>query len=332
MHILFFEDKPTRFAGGQERSLFEMAERYHKQGVSVSLCYKEEGDFLPDYKKFCKHTFKLESRQIRLNQLLNHLKDLSLLKKLDKQFHFTDFYANQYFDIPFVNLASIVLNKKSTCHLRLPAPPYLSRQYRFFLEKTGKLIAISKHTKKTYLEMGVTNSNFEVVYNIINKPSFIPEKKQFNGIITITYAGRICPEKGSELLLKAFIEVHKKYPNTELRYYGTVRGENTPEDYIDRLKYLAEINHVKEFVHFYPHEAEFSTIAKVTDLFVLPSLWEAFGRIIIEANHYEIPIIATNVGGIPEVMKLIKHEENLCEPSVKSLSAKLKDFINLIEI
>ena len=29
MHILFFEDKPTRFAGGQERSLFEMAERYN---------------------------------------------------------------------------------------------------------------------------------------------------------------------------------------------------------------------------------------------------------------------------------------------------------------
>ncbi|TNE73785.1 glycosyltransferase [bacterium] len=323
MHILFFEDKPTRFAGGQERSLFETVQRYAKQGVKVSLCYKEEGDFLPDYQSFCETTFQLESRQIRPLLLKLHIRELLMLSALDKQVEFTHFYANQYFDIPFVTLSAIILNKKSVCHLRLPAPPYLSRQYRFFLEKTDRLIAISKHTRETYRRVGIQNPNMEVVYNVIPKPDVIPPRKKPNGITTFTYAGRICPEKGSELLLRAFAEACKQKSNIELRYYGNVRGENTPPNYIEQLQKLAAQLGVEHLVHFFPHQADFGVIAQQTDVFVLPSLWEAFGRLIVEASHYGIPCIATNVGGIPEVMEMVGMMNYLVDNNKDSLSKNL---------
>ena len=60
-----------------------------------------------------------------------------------------------------------------------------------------------------------------------------------------------------------------------------------------------KINHSVEFLGF---RRDIDQLMKSSKVFVLPSCWEGFGIVLIEAMKNKLPIVATNVGGIPEII------------------------------
>lgn len=104
------------------------------------------------------------------------------------------------------------------------------------------------------------------------------------------YMGRIEKNKGVELLLKEFQEV----TNAELYLAGKIYDKEIDIN-IGKNKYGENI-HFLGFVD--PRE-----ILPTIDVLIVPSLWnEPFGRVIIEAYSYGKPVIASNRGGIPEIV------------------------------
>jgi len=105
--------------------------------------------------------------------------------------------------------------------------------------------------------------------------------------------GRLVKVKGMDLLIKAFKNVDK---TTKLGIIG-----NGPE--LQRLKDLAESLNLGKQVVFYgwiPHE-ELDLFFRQCSFVVVPSIWpEPFGIVGIEAMSYCKPVVASNVGGIPE--------------------------------
>jgi len=117
----------------------------------------------------------------------------------------------------------------------------------------------------------------------------------------VVYAGVLIPRKGVHHLINAFARVVAEFPEAKLIIIG--RPENS--EYADSLKRQVDrmgLNEVVEFVNELP-QVELARRMARGCVFVLPSLSEALGRVVVEAMATGVPVIGSKVGGIPEMIK-----------------------------
>jgi glycosyltransferase involved in cell wall biosynthesis len=114
--------------------------------------------------------------------------------------------------------------------------------------------------------------------------------------IIIVYAGQLNYGKGILILIKAFKQLLKKVPSLKLLILGkgplASHIEELDRSFGDQLRYYG----------FLPY-GQVLKIFQMSDIVVVPSIWpEALGRVNLEAMALRKPVIATNVGGIPEII------------------------------
>jgi glycosyltransferase involved in cell wall biosynthesis len=107
--------------------------------------------------------------------------------------------------------------------------------------------------------------------------------------------GRLAAVKGHEHLIRATPIILKQHPGTTVVIVGD--GEER-----QALKGLAESLGVAGAVHFTGHREDVASLIAGMDLFVLPSLNEGMGRVLVMAMALGKPIVATTVGGVPELL------------------------------
>lgn len=304
MKILVFEDWPSNQAGGQELSLFETCTELWKAGIELHLAYAKEGNLLADYRKIVASDRLIASRVIRLKRMFHLVFDLVKALISIRKISPDLLYVNSYFDVPFPALLSKITHIPMVVHLRLSAPHYLSRQYRWGLNQASRLIAISEYAASSYEKRGIRVA-CSTIYNRADFkrfPSRIGERNESTESLRVIYVGRYAREKGVEVLIEAFNKVVSKLPKASLEMYGSVRGSQIREKYIDHLKSLVATG-VKGNVKILGHDEEIRFNIWKYDILVLPSIddFEAFGRVLIEAMANAIVPIGSRIGGIPEV-------------------------------
>ena len=117
----------------------------------------------------------------------------------------------------------------------------------------------------------------------------------------IVFAGTLIPAKGVDYLIKALTIVSRQFPEMKL----ALIGPETDKNYVAELRALVKKLGLEEKVLFVGQLsqaglAEWFSRAKI---FVLPSLSEGLGRVIFEAMAAGVPVIGSNVGGIPDLIK-----------------------------
>lgn len=144
--------------------------------------------------------------------------------------------------------------------------------------------------------------NFSVVNNGIPAPankttSYHPELIKFcdRGFI-IGSVGRLSEEKGYDLLIKALKDVLDQGVDAKL----VLIGEGDQERH---LKDLAEKLSLKERVYFSGFIRNAVHYIKLFDVFAISSLTEGLPVTLLETMHMQVPIVATSVGGIPDVLR-----------------------------
>lgn len=168
-----------------------------------------------------------------------------------------------------------------------------SRSKRFVNKYVDIIISPSKFLLKTHIEAGFFKSNksFVVLHGIEIKNKKFKEKK-ISKTINILFIGLISKRKGIYVLLKAIENLKVPYL---LKIAGTGPELNNIKKRIGNnpaIQVLGKINH-EELVSFYEE-------ANVT---VIPSVWkEPFGMVILESLSCSTPVIASNIGGIPEIV------------------------------
>ena len=186
-----------------------------------------------------------------------------------------------------------------------------------FLERlasriTDKIVALTHGEKEDYLFFKIADKEkFVVINSGIELEKFkelpFPLKQDFkkelgipqNALIVGT-VGRLVPVKGLKFLIEAAREIISRYPNTFFVFTG--------DGYLRRdLEKRASDLGIKENVVFLGWRNDAAKIISVTDIFVLPSLNEGMGRVLAEAMALGKPIVASNVGGIPD---LVIHGKN----------------------
>ncbi|MCC6300300.1 MAG: glycosyltransferase family 4 protein [Anaerolineales bacterium] len=127
--------------------------------------------------------------------------------------------------------------------------------------------------------------------------------------LRLTTLARLYGTKGLTYLLEALVQVRKKYPHVEAQIYGD--GPLRP-DLLSRAQSLG-LDGERILAGPFTSREHLARIMAETDVFVMPSILEGQPVALVEAMSYGKPIIATAVGGIPE---LITDGENglLCPP------------------
>lgn len=180
-------------------------------------------------------------------------------------------------------------------------------EYRL-LKRSDEIIAVSQYTKKELLKNYDLNANkINVIYNGVDVNKFKPTKdknksKRELGLHDdkiILYVGRLYSRKGLPTLLRAAPLILRKFRNVKFVISG--KGFRNEED-----RFKAFANHLKVgknflFIGYFPDE-KLPKLYQAADIFVLPSIYENMPFALLEAMATALPVVTTNVGGIPEVI------------------------------
>ncbi|MEX2187964.1 MAG: glycosyltransferase family 4 protein [Pirellulales bacterium] len=211
------------------------------------------------------------------------------------------------------NLLSVVFGKwhrvpvVTTVHGYVTRSARLNRYYaidRFSLRWMKYVIAVSEDIRSQVLKFGVRADRCTVVPNAIDSDTFQPRNnkslaKQQLGIsehgLVVGAVGRLSEEKGFDLLIRAVDRLHHEGHPIEL----IIVGEGPARDRLERE--ISMCMHPQQ-IRLLGHCADVMSIYDAMDVFALSSLREGLPNVLLEALAMQIPIVATRIAGIPNVV------------------------------
>jgi glycosyltransferase involved in cell wall biosynthesis len=290
--------------GGAEKQLLTLASEQVQSGLNVVVLYLKGK---PDLRN------EFEAAGVKVNNILvgkSFLKQIFLLSKYLRK-NPSPVHAH----LPKSELlASIVVQNKNFIFSRHNAEPFWPDGPRiisnllskFVCKRASQGIAISNAVKSYLIKRGEIPNGYtiDLVYYGFQKDISINAAGL--GLITnimngqnsnykIGTIGRLVPQKDYPTLLSAFSNVLESEPNTDLYVVGE---GHLQKDLIElskslgingKVHWLGKTEYIKEF------------LSKI-DLFILPSKYEGFGLVLLEAMVANTPIIAANNSSIPEVL------------------------------
>jgi len=184
-------------------------------------------------------------------------------------------------------------------NLKNPINSYLQVMgIRSVCKRADLIIAVSKSVKKFLIKITkLSGDKFVVIPNAIElSDSNHLEGHRKTTELVVGCIGSLVPQKGLIYLVKAFGRVTASLPKARLEIVG---------DGPEKEKLLLEIRKLglESKIQLIGAQKNVRKFLSCWDLFVLPSISETFGIVILEAMEQKVPVIASAVGGIPEIIK-----------------------------
>ena len=172
---------------------------------------------------------------------------------------------------------------------------------------TDRIVTLTDSEARGYVRLGMGNSQeFTTIHSGIDLSRFtdveidVADKRRELGIsadcTVITTVARLTSEKGHSYLIEAAKAVVAEFDGC-LKFVFVGNGDLRR----DLERKVCEL-HLDETILFLGLRDDIPEILAVSDLFVLSSLYEAQGRVIVEAMAAGLPVVATRVGGVPNVV------------------------------
>jgi glycosyltransferase involved in cell wall biosynthesis len=246
--------------------------------------------------------FNRDKKFISLINLKNYLKQARLINNIIKEKKIEIVFLNAKEAIYLAPLLNKKVRKVGVNHIigiDKPAVFFKKILTKFSIKNLDKIIVVSKKAREKLIEdVGLRYKNkIELVYNGIDIDKFRNAKeypKGKNDKFVIMEIGRLQRLKGHKELINAFSLLLKEFDDIELNIVG--EGEER-ENIENQIKELGIEKYVK-LLGFVPTEK----VIKKADVVVLPSYSESLPLILLEAMAASKLVIASNVGGIPEII------------------------------
>jgi N-acetyl-alpha-D-glucosaminyl L-malate synthase BshA len=180
--------------------------------------------------------------------------------------------------------------------------PSLFTITKFSIESSDVVTTVSKFLRKQTQDIFSTEKRIHVVPNFVDPERFKPMRdRRRTGLLKgidkhiIMHVSNFRPVKNIETVVKVFEEVRKRMP-AHLVFVG-----DGPEQ--TRIEQMANEQGLETETTFLGNQERIEDLLPLADVFLLPSLDEGFGLAALEAMSCGVPVIATNNGGITEVIE-----------------------------
>ena len=282
--------------GGQEKqyiSFTEKAELLKNEYVFAAIGYGGNAEKILKERGF---EVYILNRNFSIKNLSNIWAVYKLIKKIKPDVLHTAAAEANFHGIIAAKLAGV----KTIISEEIGIPNHSSivkKIFRQLYKWVDEVICVSQAVKSHLIQIGeIKDHKGMVIYN----PVSISQKfeKEKSSLFLIVYVGRLEVVKNVKTLVDAFSQL--PHPNVRLKIVGDGREREELENRVTEKNVSDKV----EFIGFSDKPSQHLSSA---DLFVLPSFSEGFGIAAVEAMFLKIPVLCSNVGGIPE---FIKDEEN----------------------
>jgi glycosyltransferase involved in cell wall biosynthesis len=310
--------------GGAHMRIFRIAGKLKERGIEYSQAVPKGKGESPDYVRKAGVTVyrcglgtphfirNFETVFLNISYLINFIPSVYSLIRIIKQKEIDIVHLHGLLNFQGA-LAALLTKRLVVWHFHETLyPKFLITVLRPF---TGFVADSFVHISKTTRNYYLTGSSFKeaLIYEPVDignfDPAFIEKEKKVNlrkelniseDDIVLGSVGNISWVKGYENLIVSLGALKKKYKRLKLLIIGKILS--TQAGYYNHLKRLVSSLGLERDVYFLGIQEDIPQLLSLMDIFIMPSITEGTPLSIIEAMSMRLPVIASRVGGIPEVV------------------------------
>jgi glycosyltransferase involved in cell wall biosynthesis len=294
MNVLFVT--PYMVTGGTEKIVYKLARGLDEEGLQVGVA--STGGYLAD---------SLEKEGITIHRIasLNRRTPVPLSKashSLGRILRETryDVINSHSFITAVVCWFAICMSRSRTKHIFTLHIPENTSHYNIMGLSLNILadhiITVCNYSMKELIKHGLKRNKCSIIYNGVDCKEFPIDTKRFcRDKIVIGIIARLIQRKGHIILFKSVQKLREKY-NLEIH----VIGDGPNRESLERA--VREMG-LHNAVIFWGDRRDIPERMRELDIFVLPSFYEGFPVTILEALSSGVPVIASAVDGIPEIIE-----------------------------
>lgn len=193
------------------------------------------------------------------------------------------------------------------------------------IRQATRIVTVSDTLREHTIRSGINGAKVTVVANGVPRRAPVKRPPLSRETITLGTIALFRPRKGTEVLLDALAQLKSAGHNVRLRAIGGFETEEYGRSLLDRTRTLG----LESCVEWTGFTRDIDAALETLDLFVLPSLFgEGMPMVVLEAMAAGVPVVATSVEGVPQVITDQQHGR-LAEPaSATSLASVIAELLN----
>ncbi len=307
INLVLLTDCLADLAGGAEKQIYELAKGLDKTKFVVHIvsleCWGQAPKDIIETSGCQLHLFPVK-RVYGISGFLQGFKFFQFLKEnhidILMTYHFSsDLWGTFWGHVARVKM--IISNRRDMGFWRNALHV---AAYRVVNGWVNKIVTVSDSIKEMIIEQeGLKPGRIEVIYNGVEVPENIQadlqELRGRTGLkssdTVIMHVANLKSVKGHRYLLEAFSRISTTYPDVKLVLIGK-------DEMNGQLQEMAKQLNISDKVLFLGKQDKVQNLLKLADICVLPSLSEGMSNAILEYMAAAKPVIATNVGGNPELI------------------------------
>lgn len=288
LHLLNYAGK-----GGTEKYIYNLIENMQVKDAQIFLAYHVHGPLVDNVAKLGVKTFQIKMSNpfdvMAAWQLAKLCKDLSI-----------DIIHTHYLRENYIALLSKLLNPKIkvlyTNHIINKDTKKIVLFNKLFTKGQDKIIAISNKAKEILIENGHDKNKIEIVYHGVKLNRCELKKKDITDSFTLFCGSRFTKEKGHLFLIQSINELRKK---TNMKFKCILANDGPM---LEECKSLVKSLYLEDTITFIGFVDDINSIYRGIDIYINPSKEEALGLANLEVLALGIPLIATDVGGVKDII------------------------------
>ena len=306
--------------GGSTISLMRRIENLDSSKFRITVVVPEDGPMIEKYEKVGAKVeivsmvilLRLESLGKILKYISGFLPSVLRLYRLIKRLKVDLVHSNDSI-ILVGGIAAKLAGIPSITQIRddISNPAQIVRLRNFVINYfSDRILAVANPILDNFIDFGGDRSKSQVIHNGVDIKIFRPEGKDLNlkdeffipkKSKVVTHIARIDPNKGQDCIIDAATAVLNQVPST---YFLLVGDNNFDKFKWYKKKVIQSINErgLGDKIIFAGKKDNIEKIINISDVVILPSAYEALPGVVCEASACGKPVIASNVGGIPEMV------------------------------
>ncbi len=305
MRILANAEEMAPVSGIASQTL-EVAEELARRGHRVQLVHLRGGPYAERYAACCDTIRVVPALDLDVRHLIRDAPKLAPAVRAGVATHPDVIYVNRFRPLPWGVATRALTRAPVVCHLHGDVGLRHPSVNRGLGRLTARFLCVSHFVRDRFVELGGDPTRTEVIHNGVDLSEYPPgglaERSAARAelgideeVELVMYFGRVGEAKGVHVLVDALAGLVGGPRPVEL----LIVGQSVDESYERRV--LGSVPGLR--IHRLAERTAVVTPLHAADLVVVPSVWEEpFGRTVIEGMATGRPVIASAVGGIPEIL------------------------------